>query len=246
MCVHVHFCVFTFTSPSVCAWKCVPRIVCLYKQMDENLRLLRSLSLRLSFFFFFLSHSRLVRAAQRRLCPFHQKDFPPSDSECASSSSSNCHRFFVNWDDVQLSGKKKKKNNSRGFVFFCFLFPLCFSFSPRGLALHITPDTMGRACKIQRAALQTSWNLLCVYSNNFNPWFFTEQLQRCVWLWLKVFSMEKRTERSQIKSLCYCVFLRSTFFFFFFNLDTLDFFLFRKQQVGFLQIQIGVSCSFQN
>ena len=46
-------------------------------------------------------------------------------------------------------------------------------------------------------------------------------------------------------SLLLC-FFEEYFFFFFFNLDTLDFFLFRKQQVGFLQIQIGVSCSFQN
>lgn len=122
--------------------------------------------------------------------------------------------------------------NSRGFFFFRFCFvssSLSASLSPRVvLALHITPDTTGRACKIQRAALQTSRNLLCVYSNNFNPWLFTEQLQRCVWLWLKVFSVEKRTERSQIKSLCYCgvfffFFLRSTFFFFSY-LDTLDFF----------------------
>ena len=144
VCVHVHFCVFTFTSPSVCAWKCVPRIVCLYKQMDENLRLLRSLSLRLSFFFFFLSHSRLVRAAQRRLCPFHQKDFPPSDSECASSSSSNCHRFFVNWDDVQLSGKKKKKQQSR-VCFFLFPLPSLLLFLPAWFGFAYYPRHDGES-----------------------------------------------------------------------------------------------------
>lgn len=168
------------------------------------------------FFFFPLPHSWWSELHKEDDSVHFIRKTLPSDSECTLSSIA----FFVNWDDVQLSEK----------VFFLCVF--CFvssslsaSLSPRVvLALHITPDTMGRACKIQRATLQTSWNLLCVYSNNFNPWLFTEQLQRCVWLWLKVFSVEKRTERSQIKSLCYCGFFFFLFWgvlFFFFLTSTL-------------------------
>lgn len=217
VCVHVHFCVFTFISPSVCAWKCVPGIVCLYKQMDENLRLLRSPSLRLSFLFFFpfLTHGgpsctkkTTLSISSGRLSPLTQNaHYLPSLFLLIGMMCSSLKRFFF-------------------LCVFCFVSSsLSASLSPRVvLALHITPDTMGRACKIQRATLQTSWNLLCVYSNNFNPWLFTEQLQRCVWLWLKVFSVEKRTERSQIKSLCYCGFFFFLFWgvlFFFFLTSTL-------------------------
>lgn len=70
---------------------------------------------------------------------------------------------FVNCDDVQLLKKLLLR------VFFHLL---CFPVFPCGFALHVTPGLIGKACKIQRAALQTSWNLLCVYSNNFTPWLF--------------------------------------------------------------------------
>lgn len=75
---------------------------------------------------------------------------------------------FVNWNDVWLSEIAAVE----GF-FFSLLLLLSLSasrVSPCGFALHITPDMVGRACKTQRAALQTSWNLLCVYSNNFTLW----------------------------------------------------------------------------
>lgn len=110
---------------------------------------------------------------------------------------------FVNWDDMQLS--------EIATVFF-YTVSLSFSFSQCGFALHISPDMVRRACKIQRAALQTSWILLCVYSNNFTLWLFTKQLQRCMWFWLKVFSMGKHTERSKIKSLCVVHWYDFTFF----------------------------------
>lgn len=117
--VHVHVCVFTFISPSVCAWKCVPRIVCVYKQMDEKLRLSLSPSLRLSLF----SHSMNSGpsfARRSKTCLWLPNTRQESNSvhpillervsvawlppylEFLSLAPIITIRF-VNWDDVQLS-----------------------------------------------------------------------------------------------------------------------------------------------
>lgn len=138
VCVHVHFCVFTFISPSVCAWKCVPGIVCLYKQMDENLRLLRSPSPRLSFFFSSLPHSRWSELHKR-------KTTLSISSERLSPLTQNARYlpslffFLLIWDDVQ---------QSRVFFLsflFCFLFPLRFSFSPCGFGFAYYPRHDGES-----------------------------------------------------------------------------------------------------
>ena len=115
---HVHICVFTFISLSVCAWKCVPRIVCVHKQMDEKLRLV---SLSVCFFFLPLNElrSKLCSAlkdvfvatkhkTREQLCPsrFIRKSLSaPSRRPYLefASLSPIITIHFGNWDDAQLS-----------------------------------------------------------------------------------------------------------------------------------------------
>ena len=103
---------------------CVSCVLCLYVCL---------------FFFFCLTHgwSELLKDDSVH---FIRKTFPPLTQNVHHLPPVIAIAFFVNWDDVQLSGKKKKKTTVEGLVFFVSS-SLSASLSPRVVWLCILPQT---------------------------------------------------------------------------------------------------------